>query len=92
MKAVIYASARRHGIEDAEIRAVPGAQLVRLVGDLDGGPLTEVVADQVDGDELHVFHAMLLTSAVAREVFEVTGEQIDLSSGVSRRQRLKREE
>lgn len=77
VKVVIYASARRHGIADAEIRAVvehpivryriapraePDAQLVRLIGDPEGGPLVEVVADQVGTDELHVFHAMLLTS------------------------------
>lgn len=33
-----------------------------------GGPLVEVVADRVGADDLHVFQAMLLTSAVAREV------------------------
>lgn len=103
---MIYASARRHGIADTEIRAVlehpivryrlaarlePDAQLVRMVGDPDGGPLVEVVADQVDSGELHVFHAMLLTSAVAREVLEATGGHLDLSGGVSRRQRTRRE-
>lgn len=107
MKVVIYASARRHGIADAEIRAAlehpivryrlapradPDAQLVRMVGDPDGGPLVEMVADQVDGDELHVFHAMLLTSAVAREVLEATGGLLDLADGVSRQQRTQREE
>lgn len=53
-------------------RSAPNANLVRMVGDPDGGPLVEVVADQVDSDELHVSHAMLLTSAVAREVLEAT--------------------
>lgn len=104
---VIYASARRHGIADDEIRAVlehpivryrltprsePDAQLIRMVGDPHGGPLVEVVADQVDAEELHVFHAMLLTSAVVREVLEATGGHLDLSDGVSRRQRTQREE
>ena len=107
MKVVIYASGRRHGIADAEIRAVvehpivryrlaprsePDAQLVRMVGDPDGGPLVEVVADLVDSVELHVFHAMLLTSAVAREGLEATGGHLDLTGGVSRRQRTQREE
>lgn len=56
---VIYASARRHGIADNEIRAVlehpivryrltprsePDAQLIRMVGDPLGGRLVEVVA------------------------------------------------
>lgn len=106
MKVVIYASARRHGIADTEIRAVlehpivryrlahrsePDAQLVRMVGDPEGGPLVEVVADRVDSGELHVFHAMLLTSAVAREVLEATGGHLDLSDGVSRRQRTQQE-
>lgn len=106
MKILIYASARRHGIADTEIRAViehpivryrlapraePDAQLVRMIGDPAGGPLVEVVADRVDADELHVFHAMLLTSAVAREVLEATGGLLDLSDGVSRRQRTYRE-
>lgn len=103
---MIYASARRHGIADTEIRAViehpivryrlapraePDAQLVRMIGDPAGGPLVEVVADRADADELHVFHAMLLTSAVAREVLEATGGLLDLSDGVSRRQRTQRE-
>lgn len=107
MKVVIYESARRHGISDSEVRAVvdhpivryriapraePDAQLVRMVGDQDGGPLVEVVADDVGVDELHVFHAMLLTPAVAREVLEATGGHLDLSGGVSRRQRAQREE
>lgn len=106
MKVVIYASARRHGIADTEIRAVvehplvryriaprgdPDAQLVRMIGDPNGGPLVEVVADRVDADELHVFHAMLLTAAVAREVLEATGGLLDLSGDVSRRQRTQRE-
>lgn len=67
---MIYASARRHGIADTEIRAViehpivryrlapraePDARLVRMIGDPAGGPLIEVVADRVDADELHVF-------------------------------------
>lgn len=104
---VIYASARRHGIADSEIRAVlehpivryrltprsePDAQLIRMVGDPHGGPLVEVVADQMDAEELHVFHAILLTAAVAREVLEATGGHLDLSDGVSRRQRTQREE
>lgn len=103
---VIYTSARRHGIADDEIRAVlehpiiryrltprfePDAQLNRMVGDPHGGPLIEVVADQVDAEELHVFHAMLLTSAVVREVLEATGGHLDLTDGVSRRQRTQRE-
>lgn len=106
MKVVVYASARRHGIADTEIRAVlehpivryriapraePDAQLIRMVGDPDAGPLVEVVADHVDVDEMHVFHAMLLTPAVAREVLEATGGHLDLSGGVSRRQRTQRE-
>ena len=106
VKVVIYASARRHGITGAEIRAVvehpivryrlaprvePDAQLVRMVGDPGGGPMVEVVADRVDADELHVFHAMLLTSAVAREVLEATGGHLDLTSGISGRQRTQRE-
>jgi hypothetical protein len=103
---VIYEAAHRHGIADTEIRATvehpivryrlaprldPDAQLVRMVGDPDGGPLVEVVADLVNADELHVFHAMLLTSAVAREVLEATGGHLDLSDGVSLRQRTQRE-
>ncbi|GAA1718771.1 MAG: hypothetical protein Q7T31_12370 [Dietzia sp.] len=106
MKVVIYASARRHGITDAEIRAVlehpivryrlaprtgPQAKLLRMVGDPDGGALIEVVVDRVGGEELHVFHAMLLTAAVAREVLEATGGNLDLSDGVSRSQRTQRE-
>lgn len=103
---MIYASARRHGIADTEIRTVlehpivryrlaarlePDARLVRMVGDPDGGLLVEVVADQVDSGELHVFHAMLLTSAVAREVLDATGGHLDLTDQVSRRQRMQRE-
>lgn len=51
-----------------------------------------MVADRVDADEMHVFHAMLLTAAVAREVLDATGGQLDLSGGISRRQRTQREE
>ncbi|MCZ4539148.1 hypothetical protein O4090_01240 [Dietzia kunjamensis] len=107
MKAVIYASARRHGVADAEIRAVlahpivryglvpradPEAKLVRMVGDMNGGALIEVVADQIEQDELHVFHAMLLTAAVAREVLVATGGAVDLIDEVSARQRARLEE
>jgi len=30
-----------------------------MVGDSDGGPLVEVVADRVDAGELHVLHELL---------------------------------
>lgn len=73
-------------------RADPEAQLTRMVGDSDGGPFIEVVADQVDSGELHVFHAMLLTTTVAREVLQVTGGTVDLTDQVSRRQRTQQEE
>lgn len=92
---VIYASARRHGIADTEIRTVVEHPIVRYRLAPHAEPyaqLVGVVADQVDGDELHVFHAMLLTPAVAREVLEATGGHLDLSDGVSRRQRTQREE
>lgn len=107
VKVVIYGSARRHGVADAEIRTVvahpivrygvvpraePEAKLIRLVGDTNGGPLIEVVADQVEPDELHVFHAMLLTVAVAREVFDATGGAVDLTDQVTRKQRTRLEE
>lgn len=63
-----------------------------MIGDPDCGPLIEVVTDQVHAGELHVSHAMSLTSAVAREVLEVTGGPLDVTGQVDRRLRSPQEE
>ncbi|HHX85872.1 MAG TPA: hypothetical protein GX694_11225 [Actinomycetales bacterium] len=102
MKVVITRSARRPGITDDEIRAVlahpivryrvtprlaPGADVFRAIGDPDSGSIIEVVAENVVGSGIHVFHAMLLTTGVAHEILDVTGGIIDLTGAAARRQR-----
>jgi hypothetical protein len=102
VKVVITRSARRHGITEDEIRAVlahpivryrvvprlaPEAEVFRAVGDPHDGGIVEIVAEDLPGSGIHVFHAMLLTSGVAREILDVTGGIIDLTGAVARRQR-----
>lgn len=73
---MVLATARQHGITDAEIRTVvffirclraciaarkPGARLIFFIGRYDvNEPLIEAIADVADPTEMIVFHAMML--------------------------------
>ena len=86
----IYRSARKHFITEDEIRmTVAYPRLVysltsrltestvvhRYIGGREGGPWIEVLAEQ-SPEGIHVFHAMLLTGAVALEAEAASGRSI----------------
>ncbi|MFW0792442.1 hypothetical protein AAFP30_01395 [Gordonia sp. CPCC 205515] len=83
MAITVIGSALWHGITAEEVRGVveyplvryrvesrrfPEAEVYRFIGD--PGVLIEVLAEET-GDDLVVFHAMVLTSSVAAEVFGI---------------------
>ena len=47
-------------------RRDPTARVFRILEAEDHGPVIEVIAEEL-GDEMQVFHAMLLTGAIAKE-------------------------
>ncbi|WP_027020247.1 hypothetical protein [Corynebacterium sputi] len=107
MRIIIYTSARAHSINDDEIRETieypyiryrtqsriqPDAETYVYIGGPDGGPWIEVAGEQFR-DEIHVFHAMLLTRRVAVEAYLFTGETISLLDDiVGQRDQRPREE
>lgn len=92
MRVECQPTAWRHGITGDEIRTIitfpllryaittifPMAETFMLICRVDQQPWIEVAAEDVDGEEWAVFHAMRLTARTAREVFVVSQETIDL--------------
>ncbi|BBZ39405.1 hypothetical protein [Mycobacterium conspicuum] len=90
-------TAWQHGITGDEIRAVisfpllrygittayPDADTYMFVGAMNNEPWIEVAAEDEDGHTWAVFHAMVLTPGVAAEVYEISGDIIDLRADLS---------
>jgi hypothetical protein len=90
-------TAWQHGITGDEIRAVisfpllrygittayPDADTYMFVGAMNNEPWIEVAAEDEDGHTWAVFHAMVLTPRVAAEVYEISGDIIDLRADLS---------
>jgi hypothetical protein len=82
----------QHSITGDEIRAVvmypllryvittayPDAETYMFVGRIEREPWIEVGAEDEDGENWAVFHAMLLTPRRAQDVFHLSGGLIDL--------------
>jgi len=88
---------RQHSITDDEIRAIiafpllrygittayPEADTYMFGGRVKDEPWIEVAAEDDNGDTWHVFHAMILTRRVAREVYKITGGTVDLRNEIA---------
>ena len=93
MRITISPKARQHSVTDEEMRSIVEHPEVRYpvvasfdaeadaymyVGHIGNEPWLEVGAEQTGTESCVVFHAMLLTKAIAEKVFEVTAGQLDL--------------
>jgi len=102
VRIVVNASALAHGIAADEIRAVITYSLLRyrissriypdaintmFIGRIDNEPYIEVAAENISNDEWEVFHAMLLTKAIAQEVYDLSHGEYDLRGEVTDFQR-----
>lgn len=63
--------------------AYPDADTYMFVGRIDNEPWIEVAAEDEEGINWAVFHAMILTTRVAQEVYEISGGVIDLRDELS---------
>ncbi|WP_220096307.1 hypothetical protein [Mycolicibacterium austroafricanum] len=89
-------TARQHSVTDAEIRSViehfitrypinaafdPTANAYMYVGRIGGEPWIEVATEETA--RVEVFHAMLLTKAVAEDLFRISRGSLDLRGMLS---------
>jgi hypothetical protein len=79
IRAVISYPLVRYGITTA----YPDADTYMFVARIESQPWIEVAAEDEDGHTWAVFHAMILTARVANEVYEISGEIIDLRDDLS---------
>jgi hypothetical protein len=78
MRAVISYPLLRYAI----ITPCPGADCYMFVQQTRQEPWIEVAAEDEDGENWAVFHAMLLTDRTANDVYELSGGGIDLRGQV----------
>lgn len=92
MRIAILPTGWQHSITADEIRAIitnpllrfaittvyPDANTYMFVGRINSQPWIEVGAEDVDGITWAVFHAMMLTAHVARDVYDLSSGTIDL--------------
>lgn len=91
MRIIIKPTARKHSVTDHEMRSViehyevrhpinasfdPQLNTYMYVGRIGNEPWLEVGTEETD--QIEVFHAMLLTQAVADDVYANTGGSVDL--------------
>ncbi len=96
MQVVVKPTARQHSVTDAEIRSViehfitrypinaafdPTANAYMYVGRIGGEPWIEVATEETA--RVEVFHAMLLTKAVAEDLFRISRGSLDLRGMLS---------
>lgn len=96
MQVVVKPTARQHSVTDAEIRSViehfitrypinaafdPTANAYMYVGRIGGEPWIEVATEETE--RVEVFHAMLLTKAVAEDLFRISRGSLDLRGMLS---------
>ncbi|WP_100483133.1 hypothetical protein [Mycobacteroides abscessus] len=97
MRIEIIPTGWQHSITGDEIRNVithpllryaittahPDADTYMFIGNTDNQPWIEVAAENEDEEAWVVFHAMILTPRVAREIHEITGGLVDLRDQLS---------